>query len=110
MEKYGFSLQESYALPMTQVIDLLADTGFRAVSPGWGREQDLGGVVRQARARRLTVQSLHGPLRGMTAMWSRGRSSVHWAAKRKKGTAQERYRPALSSQDRQKLRTKPARA
>ena len=71
MEKYGFSLQESYALPMTQVIDLLADTGFRAVSPGWGREQDLKGIVRQARARRLTVQSLHGPLRGMTAMWSR---------------------------------------
>ena len=70
MKKFGFSLQESYTLPMPQVIDLLADTGFMAVSPGWQRDGQLEEIVRKARCRDLTVQSLHGPLRGMPAMWN----------------------------------------
>ncbi len=68
MERFGFSLQGSYALPMPQVIDLLADTGFSAVSPGFSMHTE--SVVRYARSRQLTVQSLHGPLRGMPALWS----------------------------------------
>ena len=48
MEKFGFSLQENYALPMMQVIDLLADTGFSAVSPGWQRDGQLDEIIRKA--------------------------------------------------------------
>lgn len=70
MEKFGFSLQENYAFPMMQVIDLLADTGFSAVSPGWQRDGQLDEIIRKARCRNLTIQSLHGPLRGMPAMWN----------------------------------------
>lgn len=70
MEKFGFSLQSSYTLPMQQVIDLLADAGFSAISPGWQRDVDLENTVQWARSRNLTIQSLHGPLRGMPAMWS----------------------------------------
>lgn len=69
MQKNGFSLDGSYALPMPQVIDLLADTGFCAISPVWQRGGDLAGIVRQAEKRGLTVQSLHGPLRGMPTLW-----------------------------------------
>ena len=69
--KFGFSLQDSYALPMPQVIDLLADVGFCAVSPGWQRDGDLEEIVRCARSRNMTVQTLHGPLRGMPSMWSK---------------------------------------
>ena len=61
MEKFGFSLQENYALPMMQVIDLLADTGFSAVSPGWQRDGQLDEIIRKARCRNLTIQSLNGP-------------------------------------------------
>ena len=71
MEKYGFSLQEHYCLPMSQVIDLLADAGFSAVSPGWQRDGELAQTIRHARSQGLAIQSLHGPLRGMRAMWSR---------------------------------------
>ena len=71
MEQFGFSLQGAYALPMPQVLDVLADTGFSAVSPGWERNGDTASTVRGARARGHFVQSLHGPLRGMPAMWSR---------------------------------------
>ena len=70
MERFGFSLQDSYALPAPQVVDLLADAGFCAVSPGWSQDADVEGIVRHARNRGLTIQSLHGPLRGMRAMWS----------------------------------------
>ena len=70
MEKLGFSLQESYALPLPQVIDLLADAGFCAVSPGWVRGGNLEEIVTNTRRRNMTVQSLHGPLRGMRDMWS----------------------------------------
>lgn len=70
MEKIGFSLQERYSLPMPQVLDLLADTGFCAVSPGWQQDGNLKEIVRCAHTRDLVLQSLHGPLRGMPAMWS----------------------------------------
>lgn len=70
MMKFGFSLQSSYPLPMTQVVDLLADTGFCAISPGCELKDQLEAVIAQARARNMAVQSLHGPLRGMPAMWS----------------------------------------
>lgn len=76
MEKFGFALQDGYALPMTQVIDLLADTGFCAVSPGWQRNGDLDKIIRHARSRNLTVQYLHGPLRGMPCMWDYDREAV----------------------------------
>lgn len=71
MVKFGFSLQENYILPMPEVIGLLADAGFCAVSISWQRNAAAQDSVRRARARGLTVQSLHGPLRGMPAMWSR---------------------------------------
>lgn len=70
MQKLGFSLQEHYALPMTQAVDLLADVGFDAVSLTWQRDGNAESVIRQARKHNLTVQSLHGPLRGMPAAWS----------------------------------------
>ena len=69
MQKLGFSLDSSYTLPMPQVIDLLADTGFCAISPVWQRGGELNEIVRHAQTRHLTVQSLHGPLRGMPHLW-----------------------------------------
>lgn len=73
MTKLGFSLQSSYSRSMPQVIDLLADVGFSAVSPGCELKEELESVVLRAKQRNLTVQSLHGPVRGMPALWSRDR-------------------------------------
>ena len=68
--KLGFSLENNYSLPLSQVTALLADAGFCAISPAWQRGSDLKETVRLAQTRNLTIQSLHGPLRGMPAMWS----------------------------------------
>lgn len=70
MGKFGFSLQDNYILPTAQVLGLLKDAGFCAVSPGWRRDDNQTQTVRLARQLGLTVQSLHGPLRGMQAMWT----------------------------------------
>ena len=76
MAKLGFSLQDNYILPMPQVLSLLADTGFCAVSPGWTRSGNFEGTIQAARERGLFVQSLHGPLRGMRAMWEEDPGSL----------------------------------
>ena len=74
--KLGFSLEYNHGLLQPQVIDLLADVGFCAVSPAWQRESHLKETVRLAQARDLTIQSLHGPLRGMPAMWGSDREAA----------------------------------
>lgn len=70
MQKLGFSLQSSYSMPMPDVLSRLRDVGFSGVSPVWQPDGSLNEIVRCARERHLTVQSLHGPVRGMPAAWS----------------------------------------
>lgn len=71
MEKLGFSLQSKYASPVPEVLKLLQAAGFAAVSPGWERGADLTATVSAAERCGLILQSLHGPVRGLAAMWSR---------------------------------------
>lgn len=70
MERFGFSLENSYALPLAQVIDLLADAGFCALSPAWKQDGYIKEIHRLARQRGLTLQSIHGQIRGIPALWS----------------------------------------
>ena len=70
MVKLGFSLQERYDRPMAQVLALLAQVGFSAVSISWKRDGDLDEIVHQAKAQGLAVQSVHGPIRTVANLWS----------------------------------------
>lgn len=69
MVKIGFSLQENSSLPAPDVIRLLSEVGFDAVSPLWQRDTPLDDTVAAATRYGLTLQSLHGPLRGLPLMW-----------------------------------------
>ena len=71
MQKVGFSLQGNYSLPMPEVLRLLRDSGFSAVSPLWQRDADLDNTANAAVRCGLELQSLHGPLRGLPGMWCR---------------------------------------
>ena len=71
MQKIGFSLQNSYAAPMPEVLRMLRDIGFHAVSPVWQRDSNLDTIAKTAVQCGLVIQSLHGPLRGLPNMWSR---------------------------------------
>lgn len=69
MAKIGFSLQSSYVQPMPEVLNMLAGLGVHAVSPLWQQNQSTEDLVNHAVRCGLTIQSLHGPLRGLADLW-----------------------------------------
>ena len=72
LPKIGFSLQRQYALPFPELIRLLAEAGFSAVSPAWSPKLDLALIVQCAKEQGMCVQSLHAPYAGIAALWSPG--------------------------------------
>ena len=71
MPDIGFSLQKQYDRPLTQVIPLLKEAGFFAVSPLWSPELDLGTLAACVRSHGMKLQSLHAPHKGSPELWSR---------------------------------------
>ena len=70
MCQIGFSLQTNYPLPMEQVLKLLKESGFSAVSPLWSPELDLAAIDAQTKALDMTIQSLHAPHKRIQLLWS----------------------------------------
>jgi len=69
MPELGFSLQPQYSLPIAQVLSMLREAGFSAVSPVWSPDMDLDGLAACVRAHNMTFQSLHAPHRGVPLLW-----------------------------------------
>ena len=65
----GFSLQSQYSLPMENIIALLADAGFSAVSPVWCGEAELERIAVCAPRHGMVIQSLHAPHKGIARLW-----------------------------------------
>ena len=68
-QKIGISLGNSYPIPTAEVVKLVGQIGFDAVSPEWQENVDLEEIVNTARACGLFVQSLHAPLGKAADMW-----------------------------------------
>ena len=66
-QKLGISLAERYDRPMADVLKLLKQIGFDAVSPVWNEELET--TVTAAREAGLAVQSVHAPFGLAAAMW-----------------------------------------
>ena len=66
----GFSLQNHYSLPATEVISLLHKAGFSAVSPVWTKDLDLSAIATVTLERGMTIQSLHSPAGNTARLWS----------------------------------------
>lgn len=72
-QKIGISLERIDGLSDFEVIDIVAATGFDAVSPLWRNGgKELFSLVEYARSRGLTVQSMHAPFSKSADMWSEG--------------------------------------
>ena len=65
----GFSLQPKYDLPMQQIIPLLKNAGFSAVSPLWSEELDMEALSACVRAHGMTIQSLHALYKDIERLW-----------------------------------------
>lgn len=70
MAKIGFSLQPRYDLPMEQVIALIKEAGFDALSPVYTTPAALDAAAVCAQAQGLSLQSLHAPLH-VAPMWQK---------------------------------------
>lgn len=66
----GFSLQSQYTCPQEQVIELLCDAGFSAVSPLWSPELPLNALAACVQKHNMTIQSLHAPHGGLSYLWN----------------------------------------
>ena len=65
--KIGISVLNNYYSPKSEILRIIKDTGFDAVSPVWG--EDTREVVETARSLGLEIQSIHAPYSSCVGMW-----------------------------------------
>ena len=69
-QKLGISIYNNYKIPTTEVVKLVKQIGFDAVSPEWESDEKLNEIVKVAKEYNVELQSLHAPY-GMAAdMWN----------------------------------------
>lgn len=68
-QKIGISIYNSYSVPTTDVIQMVKEIGFEAISPEWSRDADLGELVQKGRECGLIIQSLHAPYDQSANLW-----------------------------------------
>lgn len=73
-QRIGMSVGNGYSVPTTEVVTMLKEIGFDAVSPEWEPGVDLRAIVCRARECGLAVQSLHAPYFHAAQLWSREES------------------------------------
>lgn len=69
-QKIGISVGNNYTIPTTDIIKLLAQIGFDAISPEWCKQNDLRKLIDCARNCGLEIQSLHAPFGKAADIWS----------------------------------------
>jgi sugar phosphate isomerase/epimerase len=70
LPKLGFSLQANYDLPMAQVIPMVKQAGFSALSPVWTSEAELEAIADCAKQNSMALQSLHAPRKNIPFLWT----------------------------------------
>lgn len=69
LPRIGFSLQTQYNQPMAEIIPILKENGFFAVSPLWTPELDLSNLAFAVREHNMVIQSLHATHKGIALLW-----------------------------------------
>ena len=67
--RIGFSLQSQYSLPIEQVVSLLSEHGFSAVSPVWTPELDIASLAACVKEHNMIIQSLHATHKNIALLW-----------------------------------------
>lgn len=69
-QKIGISVGYNYSIPTPDMIKMLKQIGFDAISPEWNTKEALAEVIETARENDMIIQSLHAPFWNAAAMWS----------------------------------------
>ena len=76
MGSIGFSLQETYSLPLQEVLRILKNVGFDGISPPWQGLQVLRETAQAAKALGLAIHSLHAPHDRNCQLWEQNDSPI----------------------------------
>ena len=69
-QKIGISIENQYAVSMAQVLQIIKNVGFEAISPAWKSTEDLAEIADTAKKLGLELQSLHAPFGKAASMWN----------------------------------------
>ena len=69
-QKIGISIGNAYAISMDEVLQIIKNSGFDAISPIWKSREALLEIVHTAKNLGLEIQSLHAPFTKAADMWS----------------------------------------
>lgn len=69
-QKIGISIGNAYGVPINEVLQIVKNVGFDAISPAWKSSEALIESVEIARRLGLEIQSLHAPFTRAANMWS----------------------------------------
>ena len=72
-QKLGISVNNNYKIPTTEVVKLIKQIGFDAISPEWENDEKLNAIVKTAKELDMEIQSLHAPYGGAANMWEKCR-------------------------------------
>ena len=70
-QKLGISVYNNYKIPTTEVVKLVKQIGFDAISPEWDNDEKLNAIVTVAKEQNVEIQSLHAPYGGAASMWEK---------------------------------------
>ena len=70
-QKIGISLDHKYSIGICEILKIIKNVGFEAISPAWKSNADLVQILNTAKELGLEVQSLHAPFGKAADMWSR---------------------------------------
>lgn len=69
-QKIGMAVGYNYPIPTVDVVKMLKNIGFDAISPEWRDGAELAEVIEISRECGMIVESLHAPFWNAAAMWS----------------------------------------
>lgn len=69
-QKISISVGNKYSIPTPELVKILAEIGFDAISPEWKEGVDIEAIITAARESGLEIASIHAPFGKSADMWS----------------------------------------
>lgn len=74
-QKIGISTNNNYPLPNRELLRMLSEIGFDAVSPKWNTKLDMAKYVSLAKEFGMVIQSVHAPYDKSDLLWDKEKST-----------------------------------
>jgi len=70
-QKIGISINSNYPIPNRELITMLAQIGFDAISPKWDSKDDIKEISDIAKENGIVIQSIHAPYNKSNLLWDK---------------------------------------